>query len=111
MKGKAAPEKSPEVGRHSKPRSDPASESAPPMLPPWRPRIETIPGKPLNVGDRVGASSLVVVALSKSCALPLDMERHAKHDDEFLLIQALQASLLVSILQVILPSLGNAICF
>ena len=66
------------------------------MPAPWRPRVETFPEKPLNVMDRVATNSLVVAAVSKSCALPLDMEQHAKHDDEHLLIQSLRAELLVS---------------
>ena len=47
--------------------------------------------------DKVATNSLVVAVVSKSCALPLDMEQHAKHDDEYLLIQSLRAELLVSV--------------
>ena len=100
-KEKAPAEKRPEAARPAEPRSRAAPGSTPsgelPIGDPWRPRVEALPGRPLNTMDRVASNPLAVAAVAKCYALPLDMAAHAKLDDEHLLIRSLQASLLVSV--------------
>ena len=66
--------------------------------------METQPGKPLNVEDRLLGNAEVIGALAKACALPRDMETHERFDNESLMVSAIQASLLVSVCNTFLHS-------
>ena len=99
-KDKTPAEMRPEAGGSSRLSSQAPPESTTPReLPvgePWWPRMETLPGRPLNVCDRVASNILAVAAVAKMCALPLDMEAHRQCNDKHLLIKSLQSSILVS---------------
>ncbi|XXG53272.1 hypothetical protein AAC387_Pa03g1389 [Persea americana] len=71
-----------------------SGERSPPPPPrpfaPWRPDIECVLGRQLAETDRA-VNPEVVAALGRACALPQDMARWAKMDNESLLLSSMRS--------------------
>ena len=66
---------------------------------PWRPDIEGVLGRQLAESDRA-VNPEVVAALGRACALPQDMARWARMDNESLLLSSMRS--LVAVCNLIL---------
>ena len=62
----------------------------------WRPDIEGMLGRPLAAIDRAGNDPMVVAALGRAYALPLDMERWKKMDNELLQLLSMRSGISVN---------------
>ena len=93
------PEKRPRIEVSSSPlTSPPPIEEAPQSPPPdiWRPDVEGMLERPLVVTNRAGSNALVVAALGRACALPLDMERWGRMDNRTLLLATMRLAISVN---------------
>ncbi|XXG49469.1 hypothetical protein AAC387_Pa02g3648 [Persea americana] len=77
-------------------------ETATPEFVPWRPDIEGVLGRQLAESDQA-VSPEVVAALGRACALPQDMARWARMDNESLLLSSMRSLVAVCNLVLHIP--------
>ena len=81
----------------------PNEETVPPSSSvPWARDIEDLLGRSLAATDCAGGNPHVVVALGRSCALPLDVSNWERMDDPSLMVSAMRSAVAVSSLPRIL---------
>ncbi|XXG85597.1 hypothetical protein AAC387_Pa11g0646 [Persea americana] len=103
------PEKRPRVEPPSvpEPAMSVGGSATPSDFVPWRPDIEGVLGRQLAESDRA-VNPEVVAALGRACALPQDMARWAKMDNESLLFSSMRS--LVAVCTLILHVLFFFCC-